>query len=334
MNLSMLRHIFFALCMVFLLATLAVAKPHTVGFITGAAGLGDESFSDMTYKGLRKAQRRFGFELMIAEPDSPGMVSNQTIDELTKNCDVIVLLGAQYNPLARGLAASNPDKKFVVIEGNITDSPNVASIGFQQHEGAFLAGALAAMVTQTHIIGYIGGTDIPPVRSFLVGYTEGARKVNPEVRVESFFIGGPGDFSGFEKPWDGLRVATRMYNNGVDVIFQVAGMTGNGVIEAARREGKYVIGVDSNQDAMAVGHVLTSMMKRFDEAVYEEMVQLFSGKFVPGSKKYGLREKGVSLTDMRYSRDVVSPDMRAKLEKLKQGIVNGTIVVTNLLDAY
>ncbi len=335
MQFSMFRYLTFMCCVLMaLLCTTAVAKRTIVGFVTGAAGLGDESFSDMTYRGLRKAQREFGFELMIAEPDSPGMVSNATIAKLVKDCDVVVLLGAQYNPLMHSLAPAHPELKFILIEGDMFDSPNVASLGFSQHEGSFLAGALAAMVTNTNIVGYIGGTDIPPVRSFLVGYAEGVQAVNPAVRVEDVFIGGAGDFSGFEKPGEGLRIATKMYNHGVDVIFQVAGLSGNGVIEAARRENKYVIGVDSDQDSMAVGNVLTSMMKRFDEAVYEELVQLFSGRFAPGQKKYGLREHGVSLTDMNYSRNVVSGEMLERLEELKQRIVNGTIVVTNLLDVH
>lgn len=330
----MFRHILFVIALLVFgwCASVHAEKP-IVGFVTGAAGLGDESFSDMTYRGLRRAQREHGFDLMIAEPDAPGMVSNHTVEELVRKCDVIVLLGAQYNPLTHILAPVYPDKRFILIEGDMFGSPNVASLGFSQHEGSFLAGALAAMVSQTGHVGYIGGTDIPPVRSFLVGYREGVQAVTPEIEVTGVFIGGPGDFSGFEKPKEGLAIATRLYNSGVDVIFQVAGMAGNGVIEAARREGKFVIGVDSNQDAMAVGNVLTSMMKRFDEAVYTEIVQLLSGRFVPGKKTYGLRENGVSLTDMRYTRDVVSENMMARLEDFKKRIVNGTIVVTNLLDA-
>eukprot|EP00828_Plagiopyla_frontata_P014558 TRINITY_DN19068_c0_g1_i1.p2 TRINITY_DN19068_c0_g1~~TRINITY_DN19068_c0_g1_i1.p2 ORF type:complete len:359 (-),score=38.01 TRINITY_DN19068_c0_g1_i1:1-1077(-) len=215
MQFSMFRYLTFMCCVLMaLLCTTAVAKRTIVGFVTGAAGLGDESFSDMTYRGLRKAQREFGFELMIAEPDSPGMVSNATIAKLVKDCDVVVLLGAQYNPLMHSLAPAHPELKFILIEGDMFDSPNVASLGFSQHEGSFLAGALAAMVTNTNIVGYIGGTDIPPVRSFLVGYAEGVQAVNPAVRVEDVFIGGAGDFSGFEKPGEGLRVATKMYNHG------------------------------------------------------------------------------------------------------------------------
>ncbi|GFM37865.1 BMP family lipoprotein [Desulfovibrio psychrotolerans] len=303
----------------------------TVGFVTGAGGLGDMSFNDMAYGGLRKAQQELGFALNVLEADATGTAKTEAVAHLVRQCDIMVLLGAQHTGHARVFAEQFPEKKFIFYEEKVSGIPNLASILFRQHEGSFLAGALAGRVSKTRRVGFLGGTDIPPVAAFAQGFMEGVRHVAPDVVVEIHHVSGPGDFSGFDNPDAGFTMAAAMFEDGVDIIFAVAGLTGNGVIEAARRtENRYVIGVDSDQDDMARGKVLTSMVKRLDTATYAEVSKAVQGRFTMGVADFGLVSGGVSLTDMRHTRDIISAPVVEELESLRQAIIDGKIVVTDL----
>lgn len=303
----------------------------TVGFVTGAGGLGDMSFNDMAYGGLRKAQQELGFSLKVLEADATGTAKTEAVAHLVRECDILVLLGAQHTGHARVFAEQYPEKKFIFYEEKVSGIPNLASILFRQHEGSFLAGALAGRVSKTRRVAFLGGTDIPPVAAFAQGFMEGVRHVAPDVVVEVHHVSGPGDFSGFNNPDEGFTMAAAMFEDGVDIIFAVAGLTGNGVIEAARRtDNRYVIGVDSDQDDMARGKVLTSMVKRLDTATHAEVSKAVQGGFTPGVADFGLVSGGVSLTDMRHTRDIITAPVLEELEGLRQAIIDGKIAVTDL----
>lgn len=303
----------------------------TVGFVTGAGGLGDMSFNDMAYGGLRKAQQELGFSLKVLEADATGTAKTEAVAHLVRECDILVLLGAQHTGHARVFAGQYPDKKFIFYEEKVSGIPNLASILFRQHEGSFLAGALAGRVSKTRRVAFLGGTDIPPVAAFAQGFMEGVHHVAPDVVVEVHHVSGPGDFSGFNNPDEGFTMAAAMFEDGVDIIFAVAGLTGNGVIEAARRtDNRYVIGVDSDQDDMARGKVLTSMVKRLDTATHAEVSKAVQGGFTPGVADFGLVSGGVSLTDMRHTRDIITAPVLEELETLRQAIIDGKIAVTDL----
>lgn len=320
-----------ALTLVFALWLPAWATQPVVGFITGASGLGDLSFNDMAYGGIRRAQQEYNFKLVILEPEANGRVTTEDALHLIDQADIILLLGAQHEELTRLAARENPDKKFIHIELPIDGIQNVSSAIFNQNEGSFLAGALAAMVSKTGMIGFVGGTADPPVQAFEQGYREGAAYVAPSVEVLVDYISPQGDFSGFDKPRKGYEIAMRQYGRGADIVFTVAGLSGNGIIEAARRTGNFAIGVDSDQDSLAKGFVLTSMMKRLDVAAHEELRKALEGHFHGGVSQYGLANGGVSLSEMKYTWDKIPAGVLSRIEDIRQKIVSGEIRVTNLL---
>lgn len=326
----MKRWLLVVLCGILFAAPALAAKP-VVGFITGASGLGDLSFNDMAYGGIRRAQLEYNFKLIIIEPGKTGMSTEEEVLDIVEKTDVILLLGAQHIQFAKEAATRFPGKQFIIFEVPTEGISNMSSVMFKQHEGSFLAGALAAYVSETGSVGFVGGTVIPPVQAFEQGYREGAAYADPDVNVLVDYVSPAGDFSGFGNPKKGHEIALNQYGQGADIVFAVAGLTGNGIIEAARRTGNYAIGVDSDQDSLAKGFVLTSMIKRMDVACYNELKDVLEGRFSPGVTYYGLKDEGVGLSEMKYTRDKLPAGTLDKIETIKQKIINGEIVVTDLL---
>jgi basic membrane protein A len=219
----------------------------------------------------------------------------------------------------------------VVSDHTAGDHANVAGMMFQAHEGAFLAGVLAGRMTHTDKVGFIGGIDLPAIRSFQVGFAEGVAHANSAARVMVAFVSTGDDFSGFSDPGKGARLAEDMYTDGVDIIFAVAGLTGNGIIRTAQQMDRYVIGVDADQDHMAKGHVLTSMMKRLDRAAFLEVTRIVQGEFEPGTTYYNLSNGGVSLSPMKYTHHLIPDDVHEFLKATESEIIAGKIQVTDVL---
>jgi basic membrane protein A len=307
------------------------AKAYTVCFLTGSEGLGDESFNDMTYKGLGQAQRRLGFDLEVREWEQDISMEELFLQLLEKEPELVVLNGNQFLPLIEKYARRLPRLDFIANDFDAGSYPNVKSIVYSQHEGAFLAGVLAANMSKTRKIGFLGAIDIEVIKAFRTGFIEGAQYASKDTMVVEEYISRFPDYTGFNNPHQGLELALSLYGSGVDVIFAVAGLSGNGIIQAAKIKGKYVIGVDSNQDHMAKGYVLTSVMKRLDTAVYIETVKTFGEKMKPGTVWYGLANGGVSLTPMEYTADVIPERVRKHLHKIEKQIISGKITVTNSL---
>jgi len=322
---------FLSFLSILLLVLPAQAEMPIVGFITGASGLGDLSFNDMGYGGIRKAQQEFGFKLIVLEPKGNGESTEQDVLKLVAKADIIILLGVQHTELAKQAAQDNPHKKFVLVEMPVRDMANMSSIMFKQHEGSFLAGAMAGYMTQTGTVGFIGGTKVLPVEAFEQGYREGFLYARPDGTLRVEYLSAAGDFSGFSNPAKAYGIAMGQYEQGADIVFGVAGLSGNGVIEAARRTGKLAIGVDSDQDSLAKGFVLTSMIKRLDTALYHELQVIMGGHFSPGITFYGLGNGGVSLSQMKYTRHLINPEILEKIKAIRKEIINGGIKVTDLL---
>lgn len=319
------------LAMLLMGATALAGETPIVGFVTGSGGLGDLSYNDMAYGGIRKAQQDFKFKLIVLEPNASGETTEADIIDLVNKSDIILLIGAQHVELAKNSAKKHPGKIFVLAEVPIENIPNMSSMMFNQNEGSFLAGALAGYMTKSGMVGFVGGTKILPVEAFEQGYREGVAYANPDVKVLVDYAAPAGDFSGFQNPRKGHQLAMAQYTKGADIVFAVAGLTGNGVIEAARKTKQYAIGVDSDQDSLAKGFVLTSMIKRMDMAMYGELQRILKGEFAPGPIYYGLANKGVSLSEMKYTRDAVPDNVMKKLEEIKNKIISGELRVTNLL---
>lgn len=321
-------------CLFFLLFLPSVSLAQvTVGFLVPVSGLGDQSFNDITYAGLVRARNDFGFTLVIGQcEESPLSHKFEMLNMLDENVDIIVANGWEFEDLIREYAPKNPEKIFILNDVAVTGMDNVISTVFSQHEGAFLAGTLAALVTKTEKIGFVGGMNIPVIASFERGFIEGVQYINKNVELISEYLAGDSKTGvGFHNPKLGYSIAHEMYDNGVDVIFSVAGLSGNGVIRAAAERKLYVIGVDADQDHMAKGYILSSVMKRMDVAVYTVLSELIGGSVVPGIHHFNLENDGVSLTDMLFSREVVTDKVRYRLQTVKEKIIAQKIKVTDTL---
>ncbi len=305
----------------------------TVGFLVPVSGLGDQSFNDITYAGIVKARNDLGFTLLVGQCQA-GPLSHQVEMEalLDEGADIVIANGWEFAATVKKYAKENPEKIFILNDQAITGFDNVVSTVFSQHEGAFLAGALAAMVSKSNHVGFIGGMNIPVIRSFFVGFKEGVELIDKSTKVSVNYLSGEGDVgTGFDNPALGYKIAHEHYDNEVDVIFSVAGLSGNGIIRAAAERKLYVIGVDADQDHMAKGHVLTSVMKRLDRAVYTVLSEIVDGNLVPGVHSFDLKNEGVSLTKMLFSKDVVTDKIQKQLADVRDKIVRKEIVVTDYL---
>ncbi|VFQ43749.1 BMP family lipoprotein [Desulfoluna butyratoxydans] len=298
----------------------------TVGFLVGYSGIGDQSFNDMTYAGLIKAKQDLGIGVVVEDMEKSQAAAEKAMQRLLQRpVQVIVANGFEFKELVTTYARRHPEVYFIMHDVPIKGLPNVVSTVFAVEEGSFLAGLLAASMPGAQKVGYIGAVDIPVLTPFLTGFRAGVRYASPGIPLEVAFISEAPDYSGFNDPARGHAVATEMYERGATTIFSVAGLTGNGVIQAARAADRFVIGVDSDQDHLAVGHVLTSMMKRLDIATYKEVAKIAMGRFHPGIRHYGLLEEGVGLSPMTYTRTRIPEALLDRLEEVRLKIIAGEI---------
>ncbi|RBP11389.1 nucleoside-binding protein [Roseiarcus fermentans] len=312
----------------------AAEKP--VALIIAQGGLGDQSYNDLAYSGFKKALAQDKLEGKAVESKD---VVAQAADILRRASDagfglVVDLEYSHGDPLA-AVAKDYPDTDYVILN-QVKPGANVASILFQEQEGSYLAGALATLVAKDAsikgmsgkpVIGVIGGTKSVGIDKFIVGYIEGARAVDPNVEVKVAYSNNFGD------PALGLQMAKAMFDGGANVVYQVAGGTGLGVIQAAKDAGKFAIGVDTDQDGVAPGAVLTSMIKRTDVAV-ETVMKDYAGHAFPGGKTVtlGLAQNGVGLSPMSHTKDKIPAATLAKVDDLKTKILSGEIKVWNAVD--
>ncbi len=305
---------------------------HIVGFLIPSSGLGDQSFNDMTYAGLIQARNRHQFTLIREQcSDFTEESRKNAMDKLLANkADIIVANGWEYRELVQTYATAHPDQIFLINDIPISGLSNVISTIYGQHEASFLAGALAGLMSKNGKIGFIGGMDIPVIQSFGSGFKQGARHVRPDINIVELFLSSLNETpSGFNNPALGFENANQLYQQGVDIIFSAAGLSGNGIIRAAKTNGKFVIGVDADQDHMAKGLVLTSVMKRLDRATFEILNSIFEGQPLQGVYYFGIKEGGVALSPMTYTHDLIPDDILENLEHLQQQIINGEITVQN-----
>lgn len=282
--------------------------------------LGDKSFFDSGMAGLERAKQEFGIEIKVIQSAEAAEWEPNLKAAADGDYDLIIAGASQYREAIINLAPKYPDKKFVYLD-DVVDVDNVASVDYAEEEGSFLAGALGALMSETKTIGYVGGMDIAVLHNFLEGYRQGAQAVDPSVKVIHAFA------DSFNDPAQGKELTLAQYSQGADVVFNVAGGTGAGVIAAAKEAGKYAIGVDTDQDNEAPGHVLSSMLKRVDNSTYDMVKLVADGQWKGGLYKYGLKENGVGLTDMSVMGDKISQEVRDKLKELTDKVASGEIKV-------
>ena len=320
-----------------------------VAIVYSTGGLGDNSFNDAAKAGLDAAKTTHGDALEVKE----ACESSCTVADITTQLAALeaegvydLIIGIGFSAGDGVTAAANGSSTNFMIIDSVVDLPNVASVTFKEHEGSFLAGALAAMVTTTKKLGFLGGLDIPLINKFGAGFEHGAKYIDSTISVTVAYSPDPnnpwGDLAG------GKQVAETMIEAGADVVYAAAGGTGLGVFDAvsaannASADGAkfYGVGVDSNQDGLSEGNVLTSMLKRVDVAVETQIDAVVGGTWAAGVTELGLAEDGVGITDMAFTNDAKTADHDGdgtsnydEVSALKAEIVAGNIVVVSDYDA-
>ena len=320
--------------------TLAIAAVSAVGFATmvqaadikpaviyDMGGKFDKSFNEGVYNGVKKFTDETGIDVMEFE------VTNETQREQAmrrmaeRGATVILGVGfAQADAISK-VAAEYPDKQFSIIDVSWLDAPNLRQYSFKEHEGSYLVGVAAALASETGKVGFVGGMDIPLIRKFACGYVGGVKAANGNADVYQNMTGTT-PFA-WNDPGKGAELAKSQIDRGADVVYHAAGGTGLGVIQAAADAGKLAIGVDSNQNGLAPGSVLTSMLKRVDVAAYETFKDAMEGKFTSGLQALGIAEGGVDWALDENNASLITADIKAAIEQARKDILSGAVSVHN-----
>lgn len=286
----------------------------------------DHAFIDAARVGIEKANAEYG--ITIPEyPVKPGenlMAAMKRVAAL--GATPIIALGGQNVPVILELAEQYPNTQFTVVDGLVPPIfPNVQSIMFKDHEGSFLVGYIAARIAGSGHIGFIGGMDSPQIRNFAAGYAHGARYVNAQAEVSVDMIGQTS--AAWSDPEAARMLALKQFNQGAEVIFAAAGGSTLGVLKAANETGKLAIGVDSNQNGLYPGHVLTSLVKRMDIAVYASLKHSHDGTWNPGIKYLGIKEGALDYVVDSNNRSLISEPLIEDVSTAKERVINGLITV-------
>lgn len=308
-----------------------------VCMVLDKGGKDDHSFNESAVKGFKSALKKFKIspESKFVEPRSDVQIS-QFFNLFATNakCDLIIAVGFNPSSYMPKVAERFSEKKFLALDTNLESqnkNGNIRSVTFEEHEGAFLMGAIAAMKTKGTQIGFIGGMDVPLIHRFELGYTAGAQHINPEIKVIRNYVSLTGD--GWNNPAKAKEMALSQYQNGVEVIFQVAAASGQGVFDAAEQlngEGKtkhYAIGVDSNQNELNPNVILTSMVKKVGDAVFKSIDDLVKNKFIGSHIVYGLKDNGVEWALDKYNGKFFTKKEIRDINQLRDKIISGDVTV-------
>jgi len=338
----------FPLCLLLLLALLCTScgtgssaggedrSKVRVGIVFDIGGKDDRSFNAAAFEGVKRAERELGIVLRDVEPGNPTSIEPAMRAFAERGYDLVIGVGFAQAPIMEVVAKDYPHINFAIVDG-VSQLPNVASLVFKEHQGSYLVGMIAAHTSKTGVLGFIGGMDIGLIHRFAKGYEEGAQAVNPNVRVIQNFVGVTD--SAWNNPGKGKEIALAQISKGADVLFTAAGNSGLGAFDAVEQAGKgadgraerFVIGVDSNQNAVKPGFVLTSMVKRVDNAVYDIVQDVINKRFQGGIHVFGLDKDGVAYALDNYNQSLIDPKVLQEVEAAKQKIINGEIQVTDAM---
>ena len=304
-----------------LAASLSARAEPAVVFDMG--GKFDKSFNEAAYRGAERWKKESGKNYLEFE------IANETQREQAlrrmaeRGAQPIIGIGFAQGGAIEKVAKEFPKLQFTIID-SVVKQPNVQSVVFREHEGSFLVGMMAALVSKTGKVGFVGGMDIPLIRKFQCGYEQGVKYANPKAEVFSNMTGTTA--AAWSDPSRGGELARAQFAKGADVVFAAAGGTGAGVYQAAKDSGKLAIGVDSNQNHLQPGTMLTSMVKRVDNAVYQA-----AKSFKPGLTTLGLKEGGVDYALDEHNARLVPTAVKAKVDAAKADIVAGKIKVADYM---
>jgi basic membrane protein A len=293
----------------------------SVGIVLGEGSINDQSFNESTWEGLQQAKEDFDINVKYLESQQESEYIQNIETFIDEEFDLIIGVGYQLKDAIEEVANTYPDKKFALLDETYDNVPqNVISVVFKEEEGAYLAGAVAAKMTETGNIGFIGGSQVPSVLRYQYGFRAGATDTNPDVKIYEQYA------NSFSDAAKGKSIAKQMHSSNVDIILTAAGAVGNGSIEAAREAGKYAIGVDRDQSDLAPENVITSVLKKLNVASYDLAKSLVEGNFKGGEEKvYGIKEDAVGIAD--NIKNFASQEVLDYIEEVKQKIVFGEITV-------
>ena len=309
--------------LVFLFSFSALAE-FKVGLVLDKGGKDDKSFNASAYQGAMRAKDQLKAFVKYVEATDHNAFESLLRAFAQKNFDLVIGVGVAQADAVRKVAKQFPKIRFAIVDAEVK-APNVRSLLFEEHEGSFVVGAAAALTTKTGKVGFIGGMDIPLIRRFQMGYEAGAKYVSPRIRIISNYVGVTAD--AWNNPPKAKELALSQYSAGADVIFAAAGASGAGLFDAAEEKKKFAIGVDSNQNWIKPGFVLTSMLKRVDIAVLMTCQDAMLGSWSAGVKRYGLANQGVDYAVDQYNEGILKGAVREKLSSIKSQIVSGKIQV-------
>ena len=300
-----------------------------IGVIYDSGGKFDKSFNELAYRTALRVQDELGFDLIEFEAANNTQIEQGMRKVADRGATVIVGMGFAQADAVAAVAPDYPDIKFVAVDVCWVDDPagNIYQACYKEHEGSFLVGMIAAMKSQTGKVGFVGGMDIPLIRKFQGGYEQGAKYVNPDIEVFANMTGTT--VEAWNNPTKGAELTKAQIDKGADVIYQAAGGTGIGVLQAAADAGVFGIGVDANQNWMHPGSVLTSMLKRLDLTIFEQAEKSVAGTFQNGIYILGLAEGGLGYAMDENNADLISDDMISKVEQAKGDIISGAITVAD-----
>jgi basic membrane protein A len=289
-----------------------------IGMLLARGGLGDRSFNDSAYEGLQEGQRQFNIRFQTADFTTDEANLEALRGFAREDFDLIIGVGFENAEYIKTVASEFPEKHFAIIDVPV-EGDNVASTTYREQEGDFLMGVLAAMLTKSGKVGFVGGVDIPIIQRMEQGFKQGVAYQNDQVEVVSEMAGT------FSDPEVGKEIALAQYEAGVDIIYNAAGRTGLGVVEAAKEQNKLTIGTSGDQRYLAPGNVVGNRPKRVDTAILTLIEQVKQGQFKPGTFSLGLKEGGLSIGP--FDENIVSDEIKNHLTELEQKIINSEITI-------
>ena len=315
-----------ALAGVALSTVAALAQPQTIkpAIVYDKGGKFDKSFNEGVFMGAEKFKKETNVDFRDFEPTNDAQIEQALRRFARDGHSPIIAVGFSQATALKKVAAEFPDLKFTIID-MVVELPNVQSVVFKEHEGSYLVGLLAAMASKSGKVGFVGGMDIPLIRKFACGYVQGVKAAKADAEIFQNMTGSTP--AAWNDPVKGGELAKSQIDRGADVVYHAAGGTGIGVLRAVADAGKLGIGVDSNQNALHPGKVLTSMLKRVDVAAYNSFKAAQDGSWKPGVSVLGLREEGIDWALDDNNKALISPEMKAAADKAKADIIAGTVKV-------
>ncbi|RDY24891.1 BMP family ABC transporter substrate-binding protein [Romboutsia maritimum] len=304
------------------------AKKLSVAIVLGEGSINDQSFNQSTWEGLQKAKEDFGVDIKYLESKQKSDYVQNIETFVDQDIDLIVGVGYQLEDPIKEMAESYPEQKFGLIDATYKNIPkNVVPVVFKEEEGAYLAGMIAAKMTKTDNVGFIGGMTTPSIEKYHYGFKYGAVSTNKDVKIQEQYA------NSFSDQAKGKSIAKQMHAAGADIILAAAGDTGTGSIEAARENKKYAIGVDRDQSYLAPENVITSVLKKLNVASYNLSKELVDGKFEGGVQKvYGLKEGAIGIPENTSKH--VPQDIIDYVNKQAELVKNGKVIVPRTQDEF